>query len=65
LVAGVEPGSPAAEARVQRGDVILEVNREEVNTPDEVRDQLDGEDSKVLMLVKRGDRTLFLVVKPG
>jgi serine protease Do len=36
LVADVTPGSPAAKADIQRGDIILELNGEKVNGPDDL-----------------------------
>ena len=63
LVAEVTPGTAAAEAGLSRGDIILEVNQEPVSAPDEVH-ALADDDETVLMLVKRQDRTLYVVVKP-
>jgi serine protease Do len=36
LVAAVTPGSPAAKAGIQTGDIILELNGEKVNAPDDL-----------------------------
>jgi serine protease Do len=64
VVSGVEPGSPAAAAGLRRGDVILEVNQDEVANLDAYRKsirQAKGKES-VLFLVRRGQGTLFVVV---
>ncbi|MBM4242598.1 MAG: DegQ family serine endoprotease [Deltaproteobacteria bacterium] len=66
LVSGVEPGSPADEAGLRRGDVIVEVNRKPVKDVDGYKKEMKatGEGKSVLMLVRRGENTLFLALKP-
>lgn len=65
VVSGVEPGSPAAEAGLRRGDVVLEVNQEAVSDLKDYRKALKEARSKesALFLVRRGSGTLFVVVK--
>ncbi|MDF1536710.1 MAG: DegQ family serine endoprotease [bacterium] len=65
LVSGVEPGSPAAEAGLARGDVILEVDRQEVSDVAALSSVLEKSKDKasVLFLVNRGGRTIFIAVK--
>lgn len=60
LVQEVDPGSPAADKGMIRGDVILEVGQEEVAAPDDVasrvkkaRDQ--GKKSVLLLVDRKGD----------
>jgi S1-C subfamily serine protease len=52
---------------MRRGDVILEVNRTPVKDVDAYRKALraSGKGKSVLFLVRRGDNTIFLAVKPG
>ena len=66
LVSGVEAGSPAADAGLRRGDVILEVNRHEVSDVDSYVEQLKkgAKGKSVLLLVRRGENTVFLALKP-
>jgi len=67
VVAGVDEGSPAAEAGLQPGDVIVEVNRQAVQTVAEFRQAVEtgkaGE--PILLLVHRQDASLFVTIEPG
>ena len=67
VVSGVEPGSSADDAGLRRGDVILEVNREPVKDLASYRKALKGtsKGKSVLLLVRRGDNTIFLALKPS
>ena len=67
VVTQVEPGGPAADAGLRRGDVILEVNRQAVKDADAYKKALKaaGKGKSVLFLVRRGDNTIFLAVKPS
>jgi serine protease Do len=64
VVRGVEDDSPAAEAGIQAGDVIVEIDRHPVRTAADMHHQLDGhaKGTPVLMLVHRGDGSLFVTV---
>jgi serine protease Do len=66
LVSGVEPGSPADEAGLRRGDVIVEVNRKPVKDVDAYSKEMKGAGpgKSVLLLVRRGENTVFLALKP-
>ena len=66
VVTGVEPGSPAAEAEIQVGDVIQAVNRKPVKNVDDfvkVIEKSRGGGS-LLLLVRRGENSLFAAVTP-
>jgi len=67
VVTAVAPGSPAEEAGIHRGDVILEVDRYAVKNTAQLREKLEEADEGTLLLVKRGDATLFIPLKrvPG
>jgi serine protease Do len=66
-IAEVDPDSAAAQAGLQEGDVVTQVNRKKVTTAEQfnaaVR-QGDGSGS-TLLLVRRGGGSLFLVVPAG
>ena len=63
LVTDVEPYSPAADAGLRRGDVILEINRERVrNADDAVRMTEQAKDKTTLLRVWREGNRHYLVV---
>jgi len=66
LVTEVESGSAADKAGIQRGDIVVEVNREEVEKIDDFRAVLKKakRDEKLLFLVQRGQGNRFIVVTP-
>jgi serine protease Do len=61
VVTGVEPGSPAAEAMLQAGDVIQAVNRKPVRHVDDFVKivEKDKGSGNLLLLVQRGQNSLF------
>jgi serine protease Do len=63
LVTRVEPGSPAQEAGLRRGDLIVEVDRSEVNDTSNLQKRLSGAGGRALLLVRRGDATIFVPLK--
>jgi Do/DeqQ family serine protease len=66
LVQDVDPNGRAADAGIQAGDVIQEVNRKTVETIDDLRSAVRTSSNKpALVLVHRGDRDLFITVRPS
>jgi serine protease Do len=63
VVTRVEPGSPAANSRIQTGDVIREVNRKPVKDVEDFVQKIEkakGQDS--VLLLQRGKNNLFAAV---
>ena len=65
VITSVDPSSPAAAAGLERGDVIQEINRKAVRSPEEYNKTLTETRGKaVLLLVNRGGSTHFVIVEP-
>ena len=66
LVEQVNPDGRAADAGIQPGDVIVEVNRQPVQTVDELRSAVRrANDRPTLLLVNREGQDLFVTVRPS
>jgi serine protease Do len=66
VVTAVEPGSASDEAGIRRGDVILQVDQKSIRSVDEFKKAVAAtkKGKGVLFLVRRGENTLFLALKP-
>ena len=69
LITGVDPGGAADEAGLRRGDLIKEIDRQEITTTEDY-EKILGKTKKgesVLLLIKRGTRTFYttLTVEEG
>jgi Do/DeqQ family serine protease len=64
VVRDIDPDSPGADAGLQPGDVIVQVNRKPVQTGAQLRAALDEATTQrpALLLVKRENGTLFLTM---
>jgi serine protease Do len=62
VIADVEQGSPAGDAGLRPGDLIVEINRKGVSTAEEADKRIAAGGDSILFLVKRGDGTLFVAV---
>ncbi len=64
VIAGVQQGSPAAEADLHEGDVIQEVNRTAIHDVNQFRDMVHNSTGPLLLLINRDGQTHFVTVKP-
>lgn len=67
VVTGVKQDSPAADANLQQGDQILEINHKKIGSADEfatLARQAQKSKSQALLLVQRGNATLYTVINP-
>jgi len=67
VVTAVEPDGPAAQANLRSGDLVKEINRRKIqNLRDYNEAMKDAEkDKPLLLLIKRGENTFYVVVKNG
>ncbi|HTS26126.1 MAG TPA: Do family serine endopeptidase [Bryobacteraceae bacterium] len=62
-VESVDPSGPAAQAGIQTGDVIQEVNRQPVRSPSDIASALQKSgDRAPLLLINRGGQTAYVSV---
>ena len=66
MITDVQPGSPAAEKGLQRGDVIIEADRKQMSDPAmvtaAVREAAERGDEAILLLVKRDGQDRFVAL---
>jgi serine protease Do len=63
LVTGVEPGSRAAMANLEAGDLIVEADRKPVATLDELQALFAQGKPRILLLIRRENTSLFIVLR--
>jgi serine protease Do len=64
VISDIEAGSSASEAGLRRGDLIKEVNRHPIKSLSDYNEAMSavGEDESFLLLIRRGDSTIYIVV---
>jgi len=64
-VVDVLRGSPAAEAGIRRGDVIVAINRKKVSTGTDYRRAIQqaGRGGNIIVLARRGDASIYFALK--
>ncbi|HEX2470522.1 MAG TPA: DegQ family serine endoprotease [Candidatus Limnocylindrales bacterium] len=67
VIADVQPGSPAAEKGLQRGDLIIQADRQPMSDPamvaEAVRAAVERGDEAILLLVKRDGQDRFVALE--
>jgi serine protease Do len=65
IITGVVTGSPAYEAGLKRGDVILKINNRSIKDLDDYREVISGikPGDTLLLLIERREGTLFVALK--
>jgi serine protease Do len=66
LITGVDPGGAGAEVGLRRGDLIKEIDRQNVETTEDYSRILEKakKGESVLFLIKRGTRTFYITLTP-
>ncbi len=65
VVTRVEPGSAAASAGIRQGDIIREIDRKSVRDSKSLIESVEAaQGNSVLLLIQRGDMTLYVPVTP-
>ncbi|MDE1239112.1 DegQ family serine endoprotease [Vibrio aestuarianus] len=62
-VTNIEKGSAAEAYQLQKGDIIIGVNRKRVKNLADLRALLEKKSSVLALNIQRGDRTIYLVVR--
>ncbi len=63
LVLNVEPNSPAWNAGLRRGDLIVSANRQPVKNVSDLRNAAKQTDDRLLLNIRRGGGALFLLIQ--
>ncbi|MGL5303616.1 MAG: PDZ domain-containing protein, partial [Aeromonas sp.] len=63
VVTDINPRSPAAASGLQKGDVIIGVNRQRINALSELTKALQNKPEVLALNIQRGDSSLYLVIR--
>jgi serine protease Do len=63
VVSAVDPTGPARRAGIRRGDVIVEVDQQDVQDTDDLQERLAAADESALLLIRRGESQLYVPIK--
>ena len=63
VVTEVEQNSPAWQASLRKGDIILSVNRKQVKTLEELKQVIGNKDQQILLNIQRGRTALFILIQ--
>lgn len=62
VVTAVEQGSPAWEAQLRKGDIIISVNRVDVSSIEAFKKIIDRDNKQILLNVQRGRNAMFVLI---
>jgi serine protease Do len=67
IVTSVEPGSPADDAGLRPGDLVVEINRKSIHNLSDYRNALAGTaaDKNVLLRIRRAQESMFVALTPA
>ncbi len=65
VISEIDPTGPSAEAGLQPGDVVLEVDREPVRSVEEFSARLNDAGARALLLIQRHEASMFVSVQRG
>ncbi len=64
IVTSVQRGTPAAEAQLRRGDIIVEVDRKQIENLDDFRKVMDDYDEdRVMVVIYRGGGYFYRIIR--
>ncbi|MGH9392206.1 MAG: PDZ domain-containing protein, partial [Vicinamibacteria bacterium] len=65
IISEVDPEGAAAAARLHRGDIILEIDREAVHDLADYEAKLKqrADEKSLLLYIRRGEESVYIVVK--
>lgn len=63
LVYDMDPGSPAWLSGLRKGDIIVSINRQTVESKNDMVEALEGAGDSILLNLRRGNRALFTVIQ--
>ena len=65
IVIKVEPGSPADDAEIKKGDIIKEINKKSINSIEDFNKIVSGikKNDSVLLFVNRGGRKFYVILR--
>jgi serine protease Do len=65
IVTQVEPGSPAENADIVAGTLVMEVNRQKVKDADDFWEQIKKSGNSILLYVRQGEFSRYIVIQLG
>jgi serine protease Do len=64
VVTDIDESGPSADTGISKGDIIVAVNKQEVETTDDVQKAIGDSSEGILLLINRGGRKTFVTIEP-